>query len=149
MSNPFSFWSRPHRRTPHSSPLWRQACAAPSLLGLSALKPPSHLTASFHQPFLGFNVTSRPIFTFRPPGLHTKALSSPGTQEGPPHSAFLMLPCDTVTCFFFRLLTRGYLQLKSGLILHTLQRNFFCFCDKLVLNSFFFFPDCSMWHVGS
>ena len=79
-------------RTPHPSPLWGQACAAPSLLGLSALKPPSHLTASFHQPFLGFNVTSRPIFTFRPPSLHTKDLSSPGTQEGPPTQHSLCYP---------------------------------------------------------
>ena len=75
-------------RTPHLSPLWGQTCAAPSLLGLSALKLPSYLTASFHQPFLGFNVTSRPIFTFHLPSLHTKALSSPGTQEGPTPLSF-------------------------------------------------------------
>lgn len=40
-----------------------------------------------------------------------------------PTPALLLLLCDGATCFFFRLLTPGYLQLQSGLILLILQHD--------------------------
>lgn len=52
-----------------------------------------------------------------------QGLWAPPARSPAPTPALLLLLCDGATCFFFRLLTPGYLQLQSGLILLILQHD--------------------------
>ena len=119
VSNFVSFWSMPRVRTPHLSPLWLCICCS---------LPPRTLCSQAPSLSACILLNLRVLVSMSLPGPSSPlactqwGLSSLGIQHSP-YTALFISPCDTVPCFLFRLLTPGRLQLKSGLILRTLQHD--------------------------